>query len=76
MPRKGSKNDYLQFHRSNAAGVAGPHPAYRIGREETNGEEEEVNAEGSYGLWEYALARKPEDISPRLSAALKGETES
>jgi len=56
-------------------GVAGPHPAYRIRREETNGEKEEVNADGSYGRWDYAVALKPEDVSLRLSAALKGETE-
>ncbi len=28
-----------------------------------------VNAEGSYGLWKYAVARKPEEVSKRIDEA-------
>jgi type III restriction enzyme len=31
---------------------------------------EAVNAEGSYGLWIYAMARKPEEASKRIEEAI------
>jgi type III restriction enzyme len=30
-----------------------------------------VNAEGSYGIWEYAVARKPEDLGKRIEETSK-----
>ncbi len=32
-----------------------------------------VNAEGTYGRWDYAVARKPEDIPFRMAAVLNDE---
>ncbi len=31
-----------------------------------------VNADGMYGHWQYAVARKPEEVTQRLDAALAG----
>lgn len=30
-----------------------------------------VNAEGSYGIWEYAIARKPEEVGKRIEVSAK-----
>ena len=30
-----------------------------------------VNADGTYGMWMYGLARKPEEVSGILTSALK-----
>ena len=32
-----------------------------------------VNVEGSYGRWDYAVVRKPEDIPLRMAAMLYDE---
>ena len=28
-----------------------------------------VNADGSYGMWKYEIARKPEEVSKKIDAA-------
>lgn len=30
-----------------------------------------VNAEGSYGMWKYAIARKPEEVGKRIEVSAK-----